>query len=213
MRREKREEQKLPSIHELTVPDELIAWGKQPEVARSWAAPFAHEAERLMRQRDVLQHDEVERLLSLLEGICREAIRAGRQELLLGFDIFTADWLGLRYTFDTADGPVTLGRDVTYRELHTIIESGVSADGVSFARRCKELVSDVFPQAKIGAILPEQETSEPCVGCGQSVSAVMLKMEGGSQYCSSCWSDMTRRWPRKEGRKKSKRKRKRGKAR
>ena len=187
-----------PPVHELTIPDELVAWGKDPARARSWAAPWGHEVEKMLKlgAEKVLNGRETEALLSRLEALCIEAIRAGQDALLVGIDLFTADWLGLRYTFETKDGPVTLGKDVSYAELHTMIESGVDQEGVAFALACKRLVTDAFPQAQIGAIIDAKEAAaEACFGCGTTDAMVMLSMETGSQYCAPCWEELTKRWP------------------
>jgi hypothetical protein len=146
--------------------------------------------------------------MARLEALCFEAIAAGEQDLLLGLDMLTASWLGLRFTFETVEGPFTLGEDLDYGELDRLVESG-SPGGAAFALRCKRIVSEVFPRARIDASI-ERESPIACFGCGAQESAVMLSLDTGSDYCRKCWRDLTDMAPSKApaGKKAKKRKRK-----
>jgi hypothetical protein len=203
MRGHRTEPQRPEAVHELTVPDELLAWGLRPEVARTFVRPIAHEVQKLVRRGEQrpLVHHETERLLSLLEGLCREALSRGLGQMLVGFDLFTADWLGLKFTFETPSGPVCFGRDgdFAYSELHAMLASGPGPEAAVLARECKALAASVFPRAKIGAIIDRHEAAVPrCSGCGIEDAAVMLSMDTGSEYCGSCWKDLTSVGPRPE---------------
>jgi hypothetical protein len=197
-RREQRQEAP-PAVHELTIPDELLAWSTEPEVARSFLMPIGHEVQILIKRaaKRPLAPKETDRLLALLEGLCCEAVARGMQHLLIGFDLFTADWLGLKFTFDTPSGPIAFGRDgdFTYGELHAMVAAGVTPEAAAFAREARELVTSVFPQARIDAMIgPEDGAGSKCFGCGVEGAAVMLSMESGSEYCPKCYSDLTEPW-------------------
>lgn len=201
MSRRSEKKSKPTFVHELTIPDELIAWGKQPQVARSFVKPWAHEVERFIKRATnrPLSDEDTESLLSRLEALCVEAIRAGQQELLLGLDLFVSDWIGLRFSFPTENGNVTFGETFTYGELHRLIEAQAKPSAVAFAMRCKSLVSEVFPRSQIGAIIDaETAAAEACYDCGKRNSAVMFALDTGSKYCPSCYSHLTRKWPTPE---------------
>jgi hypothetical protein len=185
----------MTAVHTLTIPDNLLAWGRRPEVSVHFARPWADEVGQIVDDAadGPVQGRAVERLLARLEALCAEAVRHHRQELLLGFDLFTAEWLGLKYTFDTPEGPLVFGRGApwNYQELHTLVESGASGVDARHAAECKALVSKVFPGVQIDAIIdPREDASEACDGCGTKDAAVMMTMEHGSQYCGKCWADL-----------------------
>ena len=182
-------------VHELTIPDELIAWGKAN--GRAWAKPWGHEVDRLIRlaQREPLQRQETETLLARLEALCIEAIRAGQQRLLLGLDLYTADWLGLRFSFEGPDGPIVFGKTVSYSELHEFLAAKSSPGAIAFAMRCKTLVNDVFPQAQIDAIIADDAVSDACFDCGTKDATVMVALDTGSHYCQRCWTSLTDEGP------------------
>lgn len=187
----------MSAIHTLTIPDDLLAWAQQPEVSVHFARPWAEEVSRIVADADdgPVEGPAVERLLARLEALCAEAIRHGRQELLLGFDLFTADWLGLTYTFDMPEGPLVFGRGAkwSYGELHVLARSGVPAGSgeAEHAGQCKDLMASAFPGARIDAIIdPREDSSDACDGCGTKDAVVMMTMEHGSQYCGRCWEDL-----------------------
>lgn len=200
MRRRRREQKKpVLAVHELTIPDELLAWSTTPEVAHSFVMPIGHETRRLIERgaKRPLRPEETERLLSLLEGLCCEAVSRGVAHLLVGFDLFTADWLGLKFTFDTPSGPVCFGHggDFTYAELHAMVGAGATAEAAAAAREAKALVASSFPRARIDAMIdPDEEPNPPCFGCGTTGAAVMITMQSGSKYCTACYKDLTSEW-------------------
>jgi len=57
----------------------------------------------------------------------------------------------------------------------------------------KELMADVFPGARIGAIMAPEET--PCAGCGIMDSTMSVTLESGNRYCGACYSGLTGPWP------------------
>lgn len=188
-------------VHELTIPDELLAWGTDPVVARSFVRPWAHEVEKLVRQgaEDPLDGRATERLLARLEALCFEAIRAGRHELLLGFDLYTADWLGLVYEFevDGRRGGFGRGQRWSYSELHTLAQANLDSGAARFVEDCKALIAGVFPQGRIGGIL-STETPRRCPGCGCEDAVTWVAIES-TEYCRSCYSDLVAPWPKIEG--------------
>jgi hypothetical protein len=182
--------------HTLRIPDELLAWGRQDDVAVGFASPWAHDIESLLARAAgrTLPPRLTETLMSYME-----AIRAGRGDLLRGIDMLTAEWLGLTYRFDTADGPVEFGRtgQWTYRELRVVLASDNPREALAAAQRCKSLVTEVFPQARVSAIIPGGGPA-PCDGCGTTDAVAMMSLSTGSQYCGPCHGDLTRRSQRPE---------------
>lgn len=193
-------------IHQLTIPDALIEWGKQPEVAVHFPRPWAHQVEEILSDKQPLKTKVTDRLLARLEALCHEAIRQDQGHLLLGFDLFTAEWLGLVFLWGDGDKTVSVGRgkDWSYQEVRALIECPTGSEALGFCAEAKSLVSDVFPRARIGAIIDAQE-AEPdvCASCGEADSLVMLTLDSGSRYCFRCWSILTNDEPpveRKKGR-------------
>lgn len=187
--------------HTLRIPDELLAWGKQDDVAVRFASPWAHDIESLLLRAAgrTLPPRMTEVLMSKVEALCAEAIRAGRGDLLRGIDLLTAEWLGLSYRFDTAEGPVEFGRHGawSYRELRVILASENPREALEAAQRCKSLVAEVFPMARVSAIIGGDDAA-PCAGCGTTDAIAMISLSTGSQYCGPCHRDLTRRLPRPE---------------
>lgn len=183
-------------IHELRVPDSLIEWAKDPERARSWTRPWGHILARMLRYAEThtLSPRECESVLTTLEAVCVEAIRAGEHELLLGIDLLTADWLGLVFDVEMKDGStVSFGEDFAYSELHVLVDAGPEC--VPAAQKAKALVSEVFPQAKIDAMIRTEEMppDECAGGCGTRGARVMVTLDKGNRYCRRCYSRMTRK--------------------
>lgn len=191
-------------VHEIVVPDELVEWGKAQAVHQKsrgrlrWLAPWAHEVERLVHrgQEHPLRGHETEALYARLDALVYEAIREGRGDLLVGFDMLSASWLDLVFSFEGEDGSnISFGNrgTYTYPELHELVEHG-SDEALAFVARCKELVGDVFPGARIDAIIEEQEPKK-CSGCGTTERAVMMALDTESEYCGECWSFLVSPWP------------------
>lgn len=186
----------LPPIHELTIPDELLMWGRQPENARRWVKPYAHEIDQLVKrsQRRPLEHHETETLLARLEALCVEAITADRDDLILGIDIFTAEWIGLSFSFDIGDKRITIGESLSYAELRLLHEMGSTPESTMVALELKDQVAEAFPGAQIDAIIDlTRESLVACYGCGSAASSVMISLDTGSDYCGECWSTMTKK--------------------
>lgn len=197
-RRQQGEPVAPPVIHELTIPDALIAWGKLN--GRRWPKPWGHEVERFVKlgADRHLTGAETGALLSRLEALCVEAIRAGEQQLLLGLDLFTCSWLRLRFSFESDGRKIVFGETFSYGELHELLASGAPHEAVKLALQSKELLNDVFPRAKIDAIIDADAASDACFGCGEGGHAVMFTLETGSVYCTKCWSYLTEKWPTPE---------------
>lgn len=193
------EEGETTVVHELTIPDELIRWAV--ERGREWVRPWGHEVDRLVKVggERPLTPREATVLFSRLEAVCVEAVQAGEQEMLLGLDMLTAECVGLRFSFDTDAGPVTFGETLTYSELRAVVDSAPSPEGLGFAVSGKQMLADVFPQARIGAIMGLDEAPLPsCAGCGTKDAMVMMTLESGSEYCSGCYGQLIERWPSPE---------------
>jgi len=187
-------------IHQLTIPDALIEWGKQPDVAVRFHRPWAHEVERMVEEGgdEPLRGRQTERLLARLEALCNEAIRHDRGELLLGFDLFTAEWLGLVFSWPKPDGGVeSIGRNKRwdYQEARALIACPTAVERLPFCERAKDLISEVFPRARIGAIIGPDPEPEQCAGCGAEDVAVMFTLESDSDYCGKCYRDLTGAMP------------------
>lgn len=187
------------AISTLVVPDALIAWGRDPERALAWPIDWAREVEEIAdRGRDrPLSDRDTERLLSRLEALAVEAVRAGRSDLLLGLDVQTAEWLGLSVEVPLDGQRVSVGRDglLSWSELRVMsaayeasVVAGDGSDPSTLARaavRAKNLVAAVFPEARIESIEPEQSDSV-CAACGETLSSVKIDALD-RMYCSPCW--------------------------
>lgn len=171
----------------LEVPEELLRWADAPEVAVTLTRPFASDVRAILAKGD-LSRAETRTLLARLDGLVTAALAAGRGDLLLGFDTFTADWLGLRYGVDTGLGRLEVGRDAawTFHELNLAHAAG--REGAVFAWNAKALCNDVFPGVRITEI--GMPTVAPCSSCGEGDFSVMMASESG-QYCRRCWNMMT----------------------
>jgi len=191
-----------PAVSTLVVPDALITWGREPERAMGWSRDYAREvAELAARGREhPLSETDAERLLSRLEALAVEAVRAGRGDLLVGIDVQTAEWLRLSCEFPFDGQRVSVGRDGTFswsevRVLSSAFESARaneiegSPDPAKIARaavRAKNLVSQVFSDATIFALEPETDEA-PCASCGAPLPSVRIATESDFVYCSPCW--------------------------
>ena len=175
----------------ITIPDALLAWARTPDAAIRMSVDYAQKIDALLSDSDTLAPPATIRLLDLLEGLCNEAIRHDQHDLLTGFDTFTAEWLGLHFTLSDS---TTIGRngDWTFQEVGAVLDCQTPDGAMRAAMAVKDLVSAVFPEARIGAII-DAETAEPpsCVGCGTSDASIMLTLETGGEYCRSCWTDLT----------------------
>lgn len=187
----------------LSVPNILVAWGKDPEVAIHFASPWAHEVEELALQSHVrpLDGKVLNRFFARLEGLCAAALRAERHELLLGFDMWTAEYLGLRYRFETAAGLVTLGarQDWTYEEMRVVL--AVSEPKEAFERmvEAKQFLAEVFPAARVESVT-DAPLSDSCSGCGSVEGVARVGLKSGGMFCTTCWRGITTPWPKFDSR-------------
>lgn len=180
---------------ELSIPDTLIAWAK--EHGRAWRRPWGHELERLIARED-LSGDEVTTLFSRLEAVVTAAIHAERFDLLLDLDLFSAAYLGLSLTWTDGERRFSTGKAPawTYRETFALAGTAEGRDDALFAEECRGLVSGVFPRARFRGIVRERRA---CAACGGSDTSVMVEMDYGKNYCSACYEDLTKPWPKIPG--------------
>lgn len=192
-------------VHEMVIPDDLLAWGSDPTVYARWTEPWgllarqAIETATQAADDDALSLRATQSLLSLLEALTGEAVRAGRPDLLLGFDVVTADILGLVYVVTRAGRePVEVGRklDWTFTEIEVVRETADPAAVMRLAERAKdvmaelrELMPEISPNLRIGAATNEAAL---CCSCGKPC-AVMTKVEGDLDICQPCWALKTSR--------------------
>ncbi len=213
-RRAKPEAAPAPELSEirLTIPDALLAWAREPDRQIPWPHPYGDEAVALVQaaQEAPLLPDATERLLSRLDAIVSAAIAAGRGDLCLGFDLQTAEWLGLHLRLDTERGPLHIGPTPqrhrlppedqgnapwlwTYREVRVVFEAKERA-AVDLAWKAKQAFADVFPGAFI-ADLEHERVAAPCVACGLPAGSIMMTTAAGFEYHYTCWSEMTAPMP------------------
>lgn len=193
----------------LTVPDELLAWGREPERALSWPRDWARDVTELARRSETEPLDEklCETFLCRLEGLVDEAVRAGRSDLLVGLDVQTAEWLDLKFSLPVGDRQVSLGRtgDFSWSEVRRLAEARSTAvaaqeagkptpDPAAIGKvvlRAKDLLAEVFPTAQIGAIEPEPEEPDSCAACREPLGCVSLDADQETKYCLRCWLERT----------------------
>jgi len=184
-------------VHALQIPDALVAWGKRDEIAVHFARPWAHDVETMVElARDrALNTTQTDMLLARLEGLVGEAIRAEEYDLLLGFDLLTAEWLDMTFRMKAGGRELSVGRNAewSYGEIRALLERNAPPEAVAFAARAKALLADVFPNARIDAIIDTPETT--CTGCGEGNQTVMLTFESGNEYCRKCWTSLTTEGP------------------
>lgn len=196
----------VEAISTLTVPDALIAWGRDPERAVQWPRDWAREVAELAdaSTRRPLTEREGEVFLSRLEALVCEAIRADRPDLLTGLDMQTAEWLGLSYSFPFDGQQLTIGKGgvFSWSEVRVLTsafqaatkarETGVQGPELSAlpraAVRVKSLLAAVFPDAEIGEVRPDEEDFA-CASCGEVGSSVKITTDYGAVHCSPCWRE------------------------
>lgn len=196
-------------IDTLQIPDALLDWGRQDSVAVRWPRPWAHEVDQILTRPRPLSGDDLDSLMNHLEALADAAMAEGHHELLLGFDLLTAEWLNLRYTFTRPDGSTVAvgpGGEWSYAELRVLLAasggpqeprepSGGSAGpswALQAATEAKAAVCEAFPGVEVGAIaFPEGGPASTCVVCGNSDTLAMLTTESGNDYCWKCWSSLT----------------------
>ena len=177
----------------ITIPDALLDWARTPSNAIHMRVDYARQIDDLLSDNETLTPKQTERLLDLLEGLCCEAILHDQDNLLTGFDTFTAEWLGLHFTLSD-NTTVGCNGDWTFQEVEAVRQCQTPDDAMRVAMQVKDLVSGVFPEARIGAIIDAETTGPVCAGCGMSDASIMLTLETGGEYCRSCWTDLTTRF-------------------
>jgi hypothetical protein len=181
-------------LHNLTIPDALLDWAREPDRAIRFARPWVAEIEAILAEAP-LNAAQFATLLDRLDALLSEAVGAGRHDLLLGFDIVTAEHLGLTYDFGNGDrvGP---GERWSYGELRALLGTSDPRSALEAARAAKELLADVFPQLPIGAIFEPEADADACSGCGDKGCTVMLQLESGNHYCTRCWLEISTPGPK-----------------
>lgn len=185
------------SEYPVIVPDGLLAWGKTPEVAVRFARPWASDVEKLIAKGE-LDRRETKMLMARLEALCAEAVRAGRGDLLGGLDTRTAEYLGISYTIGDGDQKIEIGRGkrYTWGEMRAVLANDDPRGALAAVERAKELMAEVFPGARIGAVSDSDACpAQACGSCGTTTSQVMMSTVHDTHYCGPCWSLLTDETP------------------
>lgn len=187
----------------LTIPDALLEWAQDPTRQIHWPRPYGQDVATLVgKARDApLGPDDLARLLARLDGIVAAALKEGRGDLLLGFDMQTAEWLALSYHAQTRRGALHVGPDPatrpiedapsppwTYSEVRVVYDAHSDA-ATDLAWQAKELLRESFPDARIAFLVFDQPDTV-CAACGKTSTSVMITTDSGAEYHSACWSEM-----------------------
>jgi len=180
------------------IPDDLLAWGKLPEVAVHFPRPWANQIEELIAKGE-LGHRDTKMLMARLEALCAEAVRAGRADLLGGLDTRTAEYLGISYSI-TLDGnrkvEIGRGKRYTWGEMRAVLATDDPKDAMRALDRVKDLLADVFPAARISDVSDTADREPtPCASCGTTIGQVMMTTVHDTHHCGRCWSLMTNQAP------------------
>jgi len=181
--------------HPMVIPDELLAWGRSPAVESRFSRPWASVIAKMIQMTGdrALRADERTKLLSHLEALCVEAVRAGRVDLLSGIDTRTAETLKLSYSFERDGKTIMVGEggDYTWDELRAILSSDDPKEALKHVERVKDLLSESFPEARVGLVYQDGSESDTCASCKTPGAQVMMLTESGLAYCGKCWLHMT----------------------
>jgi len=208
------------AVSTLAVPDALLEWGRDPSRVVGWSRDWAQEVAELAAASAVapLTESATQRFLARLEALVAEAVAAGRSDLLVGLDIQTAEWLGLKYSATVNGRSVEFGKggDFEWSEVRVLtvayqdaveakrlqVESDVQTEDASVeseepdpeklgpsALNAMDLVRGVFPSAKVAAAHPTQPLA--CCACGDTSGSARVEADLGSLYCWTCWSQKT----------------------
>lgn len=181
------------SEYPVIIPDDLLAWGKTPEVAVRFARPWAHEVEKLVAKGE-LDRRETKTLMARLEALCVEAVRAGRGDLLSGLDTRTAEILGISYTITIDDRKVEIGRGkrYTWSEMRAVLATDDPKGALAAVDCVKDLLAEAFPGARVGEVSDsEARPPQACASCGTTSSQVMMSTVHDTHHCGHCWSLLT----------------------
>jgi len=188
----------------LTIPDALLAWANDNDRQIAWARPYGRDVAELL-ERAPLGLADTEALLSRLDAIVSAALAEGRSDLLVGFDLQSAEWLGLHVHVETKNGPMHVGPDPqtrpfpnaieppwTYSEVRVIYDAKRERPDMTIDHlfAVKAALHEVFLGARIDGFESEQ-VERVCLACGKPVSSVMMRTVSGDEYHSKCWSEMT----------------------
>lgn len=181
------------SEYPVIVPDDLLAWGKTPEVAVRFVRPWAHDVEKLVAMGELDRRD-TKLLMARLEALCVEAVRAGRGDLLAGLDTRTAERLGISYTISDGDRKIEIGRGkrYTWSEMRAVLATDDPKGALAAVERAKDLLAEAFPGARISEVSDsEAQPPQPCASCGTTTGQVMITTTHGTHHCGRCWSHLT----------------------
>jgi hypothetical protein len=182
------------SDYPVTIPDDLLAWGKQPEVAIHFARPWAHDIEALAAK-EQLDRRETRALMARLEALCAEAIRAGHPELINGLDTRTAERLNIAYSFETPEGrkiEIGRGKRYTWTEMRAVLATADPKEALKAVDRTKDLLAKVFPGVRISKVSDStQDDPDQCSSCGTTTSQVMMTTVHDTHHCGACWARLT----------------------
>ncbi len=179
------------------IPDDLVAWGKLPEVAIHFPRPWADHVEALA-VKSPLNHRDTKVLMARLEALCAEAVRAGRADLLGGLDTRTAELLGISYSISTDDGrtvEIGRGKRYTWGEMRSVLATDDPKDAMRAVDRVKDLLAEVFPGARVGEVSDSADDPTACGSCGTTDAQVMIATVHDTHYCGRCWSLLTDETP------------------
>jgi len=188
-------------VHELNIPDELLAWGEDPKVFRRWidkglVADIRRFA--LAAAEAPLEPADTERLLASLESLCREAAAAKRVDLLMGLDMATAEWLDLTIAAPSTDGgEIAIGRggQFSFQEMRAILASSDPAKAAAVTKQTKQLLEAAGWGGQLHTEVKVDSDPIVCESCAQPMGSVIIHTHGGGAYCGRCWSDMTSPMP------------------
>ena len=125
----------------MQLPDELLAWGLDPEQETRWPRPWAREIRSMLDAAgdQPLTHENYRRLLARLEALCAEAIRAKRIDLLERLDTRLAEAVGLTYRIDMGGRMVEIGNNGRYSwgEMRSLLATDDPQDALKAMDRAK----------------------------------------------------------------------------
>ena len=179
------------------IPDALVAWGKLPEVAIHFPRPWADHVEALAAK-SPLNCRDTKVLMARLEALCAEAVRAGRADLLGGLDTRTAELLGISYSIATDDGrtvEIGRGKRYTWAEMRSVLATDDPKDAVRAVDQVKDLLAEVFPDARVADVSDSADDQTACGSCGTTTAQVMISTVHDTHYCGPCWSLLTNESP------------------
>ena len=193
-RRQQEQAAPRPIPIQVTIPDDLMAWASDPAVEMTFKRPWARQVlEFVAEGRDrTLGPERTKVFFARLDGLVSEALRAGRADLLLGFDTMTAEYLGLRITFQTRHGELDVGRTGqapwSFSELAAVIRAK-APEAFDAAVKAKMEITEIFPDARVGEVVLEKDKpDEKCASCGAGGFSVMIHTDDA--YCRRCYVSM-----------------------